>query len=322
MNESKNSKRSKLLDIILLILVLAGITGFVLYWLLSPSFENAGVPEEPEEDIITILSGEGEEEASVPNDTYSDLVVTNLDVGKADCAVLQYQDTTGIIDTGTEEKYNTIDSFLSDNAIDSIDYMILTHYDQDHIGSAVKLLQKYPVDTIYIPDYESEKRYYPGLMEELEHHDNVITVGTDPVDFQYDNLNVRLLPAEDPDPLLADQSNRDNNMSLVSMVDFGENKLLFTGDIEADRITQIVNSGDDLDADWIKLPHHGSYEKEIQALLEMVTPEDSVISTSSKEKPDKKLLKKLDEYGIHSYDTMDGNVVTICDGTNLVVEGQ
>lgn len=319
MNEKKNPNHSKLLDIILLCIVLAGITAFVLYWFLSPSFAAPEATEPPEEDIISILSGE---EASVSDDTNSDLVVTNLDVGKADCAILQYQDTTGIIDTGTEKAYDTIDTFLSDNDIDSFDYMILTHYDQDHIGSAVKLLQKYPTDTIYIPDYESEKRYYPGLMEELENHDNVITVSIDPVSFQYDDLNIELIPAENPAPLLVDESNRDNNMSLVSMVDFGENKLLFTGDIEADRINQIVDKGVDLDADWIKIPHHGVYEEEINALLEMVTPADSVISTSSKHAPDEELLKELEKLGINSYDTTDGNVVTICDGTNLVVETQ
>lgn len=65
-----------------------------------------------------------------------------------------------------------------------------------------------------------------------------------------------------------------------------------------------------------------TYEEELDALLEMVTPEDSVISISSKQKPDKALLKELKKLGINSYDTMDGNVVTICDGTNLVVEGE
>lgn len=319
MDQNKKKDYSKLANIILLCLVLAVIAGFLVFWFLAPAFEATEAAEEAEEDIVAILSGE---EAAVSGDTSTDLVVTNLDVGKADCAILQYQDTTGIIDTGTEKAYDTIDSFLSDNAIDSFDYMILTHYDQDHIGSAVKLLQKYPTAAIYIPDYESEKRYYPGLMEELASHDNVITVSGDPVSIQYDDLNIELFPAEDPAPLLANESNRDNNMSLVSMVDFGENKLLFTGDIEADRISQIVGSGEDLDADWIKIPHHGSYEEELDALLEMVTPEDSVISTSSKQKPDKALLKELKKLGINSYDTMDGNVVTICDGTNLVVEGE
>ena len=296
MNENKHANRSGILKIILLCLILAGIAVFLLYWFLLRPRKSA--------------------------DTWSDLVVTNLDVGKADCAILQYKDITGIIDTGTEDAFDTIDSFLIDNEIDSFDYMILTHYDKDHIGSAVKLLEKYPTGSIYIPDYVSKKKYYPGLMEELEKQDNVVVVNMDPVDFQYDDLRIEVIPAEYPAPLLLDDDNRDNNMSLLSMVGFGENKLLFTGDIEGDRITQIVDSGEDLDADWIKIPHHGGYEEELDELLDMVSPQDAVISTSHEKEPKKKLLETLTEDGIHTYDTMDSNVVTICDGKNLFVEAQ
>ena len=250
---------------------------------------------------------------------YDDLVVTNLDVGKADCAVLQYRDTVGIIDTGTEEAGDTIEAFLKDNNIDSFDYMILTHYDKDHIGSAVRLLEDYGTDMIYIPDYVSKKKYYEGLMEELGEHENVVTVSAEPVTFTYDDLEMSIIPADDPAPLLEDEKNCDNNMSLVCMADFGSNRLLFTGDIEGDRISQMLETGTDMDADWIKIPHHGAYEKEVKDLLDAVTPVDSVISTSHEREPDEKLLKALEKRGINNYDTMTGNIVTICDGENMKI---
>jgi len=103
------------------------------------------------------------------------LTITNLNVGKADCAVLQAGDIVGMIDTGTYDAYSTIDSFLKDNSITEIDFLILTHYDQDHIGSAVKTLSSVDVKNIYLADYVSQKEYYAGLMDSIKAKGWVIT---------------------------------------------------------------------------------------------------------------------------------------------------
>ena len=247
------------------------------------------------------------------------LTVTNLNVGKADCAVIRSGDTIGIIDTGTEESYRILDAWLKERRIKDIDYLILTHYDRDHIGGAIQLLKDRTVETVYLADYESEKALYPALMDALSGKPQATFVKT-ATELAFDDLSVQILPAEDPAPLLADPNTRDNNMSLVCMLTYGENRLLFAGDIEKDRIRQMLDTGEDLDADWIKWPHHGKYQKIDSEFLDQVTPEYVVISTSEEKAPSEKLDELLSSEQIERFCTIDGNMETVSDGHMLHVQ--
>ncbi|MBO6242449.1 MAG: MBL fold metallo-hydrolase [Butyrivibrio sp.] len=261
-------------------------------------------------------SSENEITSTSKNDSF---VITNLNVGKADCAVLEYKNYVGLIDAGTYEAFETIDKFLKDNSISKIDFMILTHYDQDHIGSAVNILNSYEVSSIYLPDYVSQKEYYAGLMEAVENKDNVFFIDNN-MSFGYEDLYIDLYPASDPDSLLEDSKNMDNNMSLVSMITFGGKKFLFTGDIEKDRIKQLLDEQLDLSADYIKMPHHGGYEKNSEQLLSAVSPEIAVISTSGERPADEKLTALLSSMNIETYDTTYGNIVIYCNEDSIKAE--
>ena len=247
------------------------------------------------------------------------LQIIDFNVGKADAAVVRFKNSIGVIDTGTEASFPTLDSWLEDRGIKDIDYLIITHYDQDHIGGAVALLDKYNVKAVYHPDYVSEKRYYPGLMEKLSEREGVTTVNTNTT-FRIEGLTVDIIPAEDPDPLLNRANNMDNNMSLLCMMTYGSKKFLFAGDIEKDRIKQLTEGSMDLDSDWIKIPHHGNYDSKLEELMDIVTPEYAIISTSSDETPSNKLLKLLTNKDVTVLDTMNHAVVTDCDGTQITIE--
>ncbi len=250
---------------------------------------------------------------------FDSFIISNLNVGKADCAVLNHKNTVGLIDTGTYESYETLSGYLQKEGIQKIDYLILTHYDQDHIGGAVLLLQDYEIDRIYLPDYVSDKKYFTYLMNAVSDRKNTFFVNED-TSLTYGDLTLEILPADEPASLLESEKNRDNNMSLVTMATFGERKFLFTGDIEKARIAQMLSFHDDLEADWIKMPHHGEYQKKISQLLEAVLPKYAVISTSQERPPDTKLLDLLKSDNITTYDTMTSNVVTISDGKTITVQ--
>ncbi|MBO4265894.1 MAG: MBL fold metallo-hydrolase [Lachnospiraceae bacterium] len=247
------------------------------------------------------------------------LQIIDFNVGKADAAVIRFKNSIGVIDSGTEASFPTIDSWFEDRGITNIDYLILTHYDKDHIGGAVDLLDKYDVKTVYIPDYVSEKTLYKGLMDKLSEKDGVTTVNSD-TSFRIDAVSVEIIPADDPAALITDKDNVDNNMSLLCMVTYGSKKFLFAGDVESDRIEQLLASSHDLDSDWIKIPHHGNYDSKLDELMDVVTPEYAIISTSSDETPSNKLLKLLNKKDVTALDTMNRAVVTDCDGTDIIIE--
>ena len=253
-----------------------------------------------------------------PADDTGIFTITNLDVGKADAAVIRYKGKSCIIDTGTYDSYEEITSYLKKNGISKIDYMILTHYDKDHIGSAVRLMDNYPVDTVYLPDYESDKDLYPPLMEYISQKDNTVFIN-ETTAFDIADAKAELLPAKDPAELLADDKNYDNDMSLVCMISLEGFRFLFTGDIENARMKQMLDSSYDLSCDWIKIPHHGKYDKKIKAILKKASPEYAVLSTSYDEPPEDKLIEALNDNSIQTFCTMNGSVTTTCDGREIKI---
>ncbi len=250
------------------------------------------------------------------------LVITNLDAGKADAAIICYKDSTGMVDTGLIEDYELIDKWLTDNGKTSIDYMILTHFDKDHIGSAVKLLQKYPVEYVYYPDYVSTKKYYGPLMEELgkQTEGRTAVAVADPMSFTIDDLEVELYPAEDPQDIISQGNKIDNNMSLMCRLSFGTRKFLFTGDIEKERLYQLIQDRTDHSADWMTFPHHGAYDKYEKDFLKKVAPEYGIISTGEDHLPDDSLIRYLDKKKIRYLITYNGNITTTCDGRDVIME--
>lgn len=256
----------------------------------------------------------------VPNgDT---LVITDLDAGKADAAIICYNDSTGMVDTGLEEDYELIDRWLSDNGKTSIDYMILTHFDKDHIGSAVKILKNYPVAHVYYPDYVSTKKYYEPLMEELakQTEGREAVAVDDQMTFTIDDLEVELIPAEDANAIISQGNKIDNNMSLMCRLSFGTRRFLFTGDIEKERLYQLVQSKTDHSADWMTFPHHGAYDKYEKDFLKKVAPKYGIISTGEDHLPDDGLIRYLDKKKIRYLMTFNGNITTTCDGRDVIME--
>ncbi len=270
--------------------------------------------------VFSVIQKDSKQDHTISELT-GNLIITNLDVGKADAAFIEYNGLCGIIDTGTKDNFSTLKSYMNDNNRQDIDFMIITHYDKDHVGGAVKLLQKYNVKKLYLPDYVSSKAGYSKLMEELDGNNSVDhEYVTDIVTITKDDLTIEIIPSTDPEALIADPDNMDNNMSLLTMLTLRNKKFLFTGDIEKDRIAQILNSGKDIKADWIKIPHHGGYEDNSEEFLRAVSPEYSVVSTGFEKPTDNKLLAILAQLNISNYSTIGGDIITISNGNEIEVK--
>lgn len=84
----------------------------------------------------------------------SPLTVVILKVGKADAIILQTDDKVMLIDTGETDDGEEIVHFLKSRGITSIECMIITHYDKDHVGGACEALGAFNVKRILLPNYE------------------------------------------------------------------------------------------------------------------------------------------------------------------------
>lgn len=91
-----------------------------------------------------------------------------LDTGKSDCIIVCMDGVTVVNDAADEDDFDSICAALERRGVQRIDYLVLSHYDKDHIGSAAALVRAYPVGQILGPDYEENSMYLTLLKRAAE----------------------------------------------------------------------------------------------------------------------------------------------------------
>ena len=256
--------------------------------------------------------------------THPALTITALPVGKADALILKTDDWAAMIDTGEERDGSYIRETLEAAGIDHLNLLLVTHFDKDHVGSAAELLGTVGADQVLMPDYEGTRPEYAAFLSALEEHPETEVqriTGTETLEIPAGSVNTSLTiyAADDPEEIQDTDGEYDNDMSLVANVTCGEKQFLFTGDIEKTRIRQMLESQVDWKADWIKMPHHGRYQKKVEKLLEAVNPFYAVICDGGDQLAEEETLDALKKRQIKAWETADGTVVTITDGKNIKV---
>ena len=223
-----------------------------------------------------------------------------------------------LIDTGYEDNSAYLLSELQKRGIDSLDLLMITHFDKDHVGSASYIMEQMEVESVWMPDYEGDREEYTKFLACLDGYENVVRV-TEPFQEQFGELSFIVYPAEDPEEIQDTDGEYDNDMSLVASVTYGECRFLLPG------ISRRPGSGRcwiqrrTWTHDWIKMPHHGRYQKALQDLLEAVQPSWAVICCSEEEPAEDKTLELLAEEGVSVWDTSEQTIVTGCDGSRISV---
>lgn len=222
------------------------------------------------------------------------LEVITLDVGQGDAAIIRFPDNrTMLIDGGIqhtyydEEKQRAIDydvgkriiePYFDSNGIRGIDLMVLTHPDLDHGGGLAYILQNFKVkQLIGIPDMDLDSQTHQRLRNIAKKH-NI------PYAFPYKGkieltstaTLILLHPFDAASTNLLDENKNDD--SLVIKLSYGEVDILFTGDIEFDGETRLVESKQDLRSEVLKVPHHGSRTSSSAKFLDSVKPRYAIYS--------------------------------------------
>lgn len=270
--------------------------------------------------LLTACSADSDKEGTdskVANtETKEDVVtITALNVGKADCFIIESPQSVGIMDTGTEESATIIEDYLNKEGITHIDILFISHFDKDHVGGADHIIRDYDVDNIYTTYYEAKTsqdidEYHDALEEK-----NITPVLVDKeTEFTVDNITWTIYPPEEDD-YTKDIS---NNSSIVVRMEYDNNSMLFTGDAEKLRIKELLEI-EGLQSDVLKMPHHGGDEKNLEDLIEYVEPEYAVITSSEIEREDTETMDKLEENGVETYLTRNGNIIITMDGNDIMI---
>lgn len=257
-------------------------------------------------------SGKKKFEIASPSITNTDLLIDFLDVGKADCAVIHDKNIVIIIDGGLKNSELSVVSYMKDNLLgDSqnrhVNLMILTHPHADHYGQLVNILKNFKVyrfgtsqSRVDMLDHKG----YEKLLEELKSKKIKIEILKAGQVFNIGRVKIEILG-----PIKEDTKNINNN-SIVLKLSFKNKKFLFTGDAEKTEEKDIIDSGQDLSADVIKIGHHGSKTSSTLPFLKKVNPKYAVISAGNHYNkisiyPQKEVSDRLNLLGIKYFVTKD-----------------
>lgn len=241
--------------------------------------------------------------------------VTFFDVGKGDAVLIETANHCMMIDSGYDDTAEVILDYLRERETDRLDYLLLSHFDKDHVGGADRILEEVETGTVLQPDYQSDGGQYGEYMEVMRAQGKAPAVVTQTMELSLDGVEFVIYP-----PQKKDYEEEDNDFSLVVRMRYGDGSFLFAGDCEKERLNELLEQREfELASDVLKVPHHGRKEKNSREFLSAVRPVTAVI-TSSKEKPaDEEICGILEELGTDVYFTENGTVTVCCDGEKFEV---
>ncbi len=254
------------------------------------------------------------QQEEVLDNTYDLMEVHFLDVGQGDCTLIKCGDAAMVIDTSTSDQGTAIQNYLSKNGVDKLDYLVLTHPDADHIGSAAVIITKFEIDTTFISNYEKDTKTYQKLIQALD--DKKVDYFT-PIPGEVYSLGSAEFTILAPINTYSDP----NNASIALLLKNGDTTFLFTGDAEEEAEEDIVESGRSIQADVYHAGHHGSKTASSEILLDAVSPKFSVISCKEGNSygfPHAKVLNEFRDRGIKVYRTDEqGTILAVSDGKEI-----
>jgi competence protein ComEC len=194
----------------------------------------------------------------------------------------------------------------------SLDLIILTHPDADHITGLVNVLKAYSVKQVLWTGVQKDTRVFKAWQEALAREKAKETIARTGQRVRWSgnerkSLEILYAP-EDPA-----QEVPVNETSIISKLVYGEHSVLLPGDTTVKIERQLVEQGADLKADILKVAHHGSKTSSSKEFLEAVAPETAVIFVGKDNRfghPTPEVLAKLAEYGIDTKRTDKGGTIS------------
>ena len=229
--------------------------------------------------------------------------ITMLDVGQGQCILLQSEGRTFLVDCGGDNDEAAADlaaGTLLSQGLDTLDGVILTHYDRDHMGGLPYLLTRMNTDLLILPDTQDQ-----GKRSLVPAGNAEMVLVSDTLTMEYGSSKLKVFgPIYD---------GYDNENSLCVLFETENCAILITGDRSGFGERMLLRQFTLPDVDILVAGHHGSGYSVTDALLDAVTPETVLISLSEDNNyghPAPELLERLKEFGCTVFRTDQHGTIT------------
>ncbi len=243
----------------------------------------------------------------------AELSVYFFQAGKADAILLRTKNSAVLIDCGLKSYGKTIVDHLKKSGISSLDCLIVTHFDKDHVGGAAKVINKVKVGRILQNDYMKDSKECENYLKAVNNAGIEPETVKEDISFTLDGVEYIVQPPHRTYP-----TDTSNNHSLVVAVHDKETDMLFAGDIETDRIADYITEYKD-DYELIKVPHHGKEEPLMEQLLAVTKPEYAVITSSDDDPESENVMSAIYDAGGEVFLTRVDPVTVNTDGDTLEI---
>ena len=247
------------------------------------------------------------------------LKITFFDCGLGDLFLIETPaNETILIDSGPPKTSKSFGksalSYLKDNGLQTLDWVIITHAHNDHYGGLETALDELDIKRLVVTDEFQTRKIWKKLKNKIISEKCEIITISDTTHLSTKKIRTKILH---PDKLYSDKNI--NNLSIITRIDYLDFSVLFTGDLEQKGEEYLLqNYPGFLDCDFLKVGHHGSKTSSTPAFLKAVTPDYALISTSMKNRfnfPHKITLEKYGFLDKNLYISgKDGALQIITDG--------
>lgn len=242
------------------------------------------------------------------------LTVHYIDVGQGDATLITLGEHAMLIDAGPQDSGTKLQLYLQKQDINSLDYVILTHPDADHIGGADVILTKFRCGQVMMNGQTKDTACYRDVEAALTYKGYQATTPAAGSSYLLGDAKFTVLG---PVQMTEDA----NNASIAVLLTYGDTRFLFTGDAQEDEERDILQSGQDVSANVYQAGHHGSRTSSSEAFMQAVCPQYAVISCSEDNSyghPHAEVLNRFRTMGIKVFRTDEqGSLIASSDGSTI-----
>lgn len=259
-----------------------------------------------------------ETKVNTSSNANNEMSVHFIDVGQGDSILIQSPEGKNmLIDGGKKEKGKDVVTYLRQQGIEKLDYVVATHPDADHIGGLLAVLNSISIKNFIDSGKEHTTETYENMLQLIldKHIPFIVPSVGDTIPLDSD-LEITVLNT-------GGNANDNNEASIVLKVQYEDISFLLTGDADAG-VEKSMLSEYDLKSTVLKAGHHGSDTSSSDAFIREVQPEVTILSYGENNMyghPTPEVVTRLKKVDSDIYSTAEvGNIVVKTDGRDYTVE--